>query len=325
MATLAEIRAKLQQMENKGKNRNYNEEGDLTFAFWNMKDGETATIRFLPDADTNNTFFWRERQVINIPFPGVKGGETDKEVLVRVPCMDMYGETCPILTETRPWWNDDSMKDLARKYWKKRAYIMQGFVLENPLAEENVPENPIRKFVITPQVFNIIKAALLDPDMEHSPTDYENGCNFIIAKGRKGDYNDYSTSKYARRESPLTEEQLEAIDTRGLFNLSDWLPNKPDAEGVNMIFEMFEASVNGELYDPDRWAKHFKPFGLQFEASNDSENEKPAAKAEPKAETKAAAKAAPQVEESKEEEEAPSKPAASAQDILAKIRSRNAS
>lgn len=324
MATLAEIRAKLQNMENKGKSRYTNEEGDLTFAFWNMAEGDTTTVRFLPDADPDSTFFWKERQLINLTFPGVKGGDTDKEVSVRVPCMDMYGETCPIIAETRPWWNDDSMKEIARKYWKKRAYIMQGFVLDNPLKEDNVPENPIRKFVITPQVFNIIKAALLDPDMEHSPTDYENGTNFIIAKGRKGDYNDYSTSKYARRESPLEEAHLEAIEKYGLFNLSDWMPRKPDAAGVNIIFEMFEASVNGELYDPDRWANHFKPYGMQFESASEMKTETKEEDA-PKAEEKPTPPPSKLMKESKAEEEQASKPAASAQDILAKIRSRNAS
>jgi hypothetical protein len=38
-------------------------------------------------------------------------------------------------------------------------------VRENPIQEENAPENPIRKFIIGPQLFTIIKAALLDPEL----------------------------------------------------------------------------------------------------------------------------------------------------------------
>ena len=49
---------------------------------------------------------------------------------------------------------DASLEDMGRKYWKKRSYIFQGFVNENPL-NETAPENPIRRFVIGSK-FNII-------------------------------------------------------------------------------------------------------------------------------------------------------------------------
>jgi hypothetical protein len=176
--------------------------------------------------------------------------------------MEMFsGETCPVLTEVRPWFKDPSLEDMGRKYWKKRSYIFQGFVNENPLNEE-APENPVRRFVIGPQIFNIIKSALMDPDMENLPTDYVAGTDFRLAKTTKGQYADYSTSKWARKETALTEENLAAIDTHGLHNLNDFLPSKPTPEGVQAIAEMFEASVNGELYDPAKWGQFYKPYGL---------------------------------------------------------------
>jgi hypothetical protein len=52
-----------------------------------------------------------------------------------------------------------------------------------------------------------------------------------------------------------------------LFNLNDFLPKKPDSETLNAIAEMFQASVDGEQYDPDRWAKFYKPFGLKTDDS----------------------------------------------------------
>ena len=201
------------------------------------------------------------RQMIRLTFPGIVGGE-QKPTTVQVPCMEMFaGETCPVLTEVRPWFKDPSLEDMGRKYWKKRSYIFQGFVNENPLNEE-APENPIRRFVIGPQIFNIIKSALMDPDMENLPTDYVAGTDFRLAKTTKGQYADYSTSKWARKETALTEEQLAAIDTHGLYNLNDFLPAKPTPEGVQAIAEMFEASVNGELYDPAKWGNFYKPYGL---------------------------------------------------------------
>jgi hypothetical protein len=32
---------------------------------------------------------------------------------------------------------------------------------------------------------------------------------------------------------------------------------------------MFQASVDGELYDPEQWAKHYKPFGFDSANSDD--------------------------------------------------------
>jgi len=260
MASLAEIRAKLAAMENKGSSNSPTQSDNAIYQFWNIDEGTSCTLRFLPDGNPNADFFWVERQMIRLTFPGVVGGDS-KPVTVQVPCMEMYNETCPVLTEVRPWFKDPSLEDMGRKYWKKRSYIFQGFVNENPL-NETAPENPIRRFVIGPQIFNIIKSALMDPDMENIPTDYVNGTDFRLTKTSKGQYADYSTSKWARKESALTEEQLASIDTHGLFDLNDFLPAKPTAEGVQAISEMFEASVNGDQYDPARWANYYKPYGL---------------------------------------------------------------
>ena len=260
MASLADIRAKLAAMENKGSSNSPTQSDNAIYPFWNIDEGTSTVLRFLPDGNPNADFFWVERQMIRLTFPGVVGGDS-KPVTVQVPCMEMYGETCPVLTEVRPWFKDPSLEDMGRKYWKKRSYIFQGFVNENPLNETS-PENPIRRFVIGPQIFNIIKGALMDPDMENNPTDYVNGTDFRLTKTSKGQYADYSTSKWARKESALTEDQLAAIDTNELFNLNDFLPTQPTAEGVQAISEMFEASVNGDQYDPAKWANFYKPYGL---------------------------------------------------------------
>tara|TARA_B110000091_G_scaffold47513_1_gene52023 strand:- start:227 stop:751 length:525 start_codon:yes stop_codon:yes gene_type:complete len=159
MASLAEIRAKLKEQEaNSGGNRNSGGDNAI-YPFWNIKEGESVTMRFLPDGNADNTFFWKERLVIKLPFAGVKGETDSRPVQVQVPCMEMYGESCAILNEVRGWFKDASLEDMGRKYWKKRSYIFQGFVNDNPISEDS-PENPIRRFIIGPQIFQIIKAAL---------------------------------------------------------------------------------------------------------------------------------------------------------------------
>lgn len=275
MASLAEIRAKLQEQENRRSGKGGGAGDNAIYPFWNIPEGSTATLRFLPDANESNSFFWVERQMIRIPFPGVKGGDENRQTVVQVPCVEMWGETCPIHAEIRPWFKDKNMEDLGRRYWKKRSYIMQGFVVNSPLAEDTVPENPIRRFVINPSIFNIIKSALMDPEMEELPTDFQRGTDFRLTKTTKGQYADYATSSWARKERSLSQEELEAIQKHGLFNLNDFMPKKPNADELAQIFEMFQASVEGELFDPQRFSA-FRPSGM---SANTDADDAPAASA----------------------------------------------
>jgi len=56
MATLAEIRAKL-QASSQAQNGNSAGGDNAIYPHWNMPEGTTTTVRFVPDADPNNTFF----------------------------------------------------------------------------------------------------------------------------------------------------------------------------------------------------------------------------------------------------------------------------
>lgn len=267
MASLAEIRARIQAQENKSQKNMSGVQGDnAIYPHWNMDEGTIATVRFLPDQNQNNTFFWVERQIIKLPFNGVKGDNNIKQVIVQVPCVEMYGDNCPILAEVRPWYKDESLKETANKYWKKRSYLFQGFVRQNPLEEDKTPTNPIRRFIISPQIFTIIKSSLMDPEMDELPTDYLRGLDFNIKKTSKGGYADYSTSNWARKESALTEFEQNAIETNGLYNLADFLPKKPTEAELKIIKEMFDASIDGQPYDNDRWGQYYRPYGLDLPA-----------------------------------------------------------
>ena len=331
MASLAEIRAKLKEQENRTSGGNTGGGDNAIYPFWNMKEGEQATLRFLPDGDDSNTFFWKERLMIKLPFAGVKGETDSRPVQVQVPCMEMYGESCSILQEVRGWFKDPSLEDMGRKYWKKRSYIFQGFVVDDPLKEDSQPENPIRRFIIGPQIFQLIKAALMDPDMEELPTDYTAGVDFRLAKGSKGGYADYGASNWARRERPLGDSEMAAINNHGLFNLNDFLPKKPGEVEVKVLTEMFEASVDGEAYDPDKWSQYFRPAGMQARTGdpNASAPKATPAPATPVAETKTdtgwkepAQEATPEPAPAPAPEAAPAEKAGGAQDILAMIRAR---
>jgi hypothetical protein len=146
-----------------------------------------------------------------------------------------------------------------------------------------------------------------------------------MKKTSKGGYADYSTSSWARRERPLNDDEQAAIKAHGLYNLSDFLPKKPTEIELKVMKEMFEASVDGEPYDMERWGQYFKPAGMSQQTGDP-------VKQTPKA-------SAPVAEDSYEDEApapvakaapAPSAPKADAtaggdsraQDILAMIRNR---
>ena len=348
MASLAEIRAKLQQQDNRsGGNQSSGGGDNAIYPFWNIPENSTSVIRFLPDGDSTNTFFWRERQMIRLEFAGVEGQPDSRRVVVNVPCNEMWGAvgSCPVLSEVRNWFKDPSLEDMGRKYWKKRSYVFQGFVVENSL-EEEAPSNPIRRFVINPSIFNIIKGALMSSDFEELPTDYEGGTDFRLTKTTKGQYADYSTSTWARRERSLNSDERSAIEAHGLYTLNDYLPKQPSDEELRVIGEMFEASVDGKLYDPAAWGNFYRPGGVQIDTSNSAPNNGSAASApsvapapQPAAPTPQPAASAPVAETTNDtgwQEPAPvaetvaaTAPAAnaggdkpSAQDILAAIRNR---
>jgi hypothetical protein len=327
MATLAEIRAKLQEAQSKSTGQSTGGGDNAIYPHWNMQEGKEAVIRLLPDGNSANTFFWVERAMIKLPFAGIKGETDSRATQVQVPCVEMYndGTACPILTEVRGWFKDKALEEMGRKYWKKRSYIFQGFVVEDPIKEDRIPENPIRRFIIGPQIYQIIRSALMDPELEELPTDYMRGVDFRIAKTSKGGFADYSTSKWSRRERAISDADKAAIEQFGLHNLSDFLPKKPTDVELKVMKEMFEASVDGEAYDMDRWGQYFKPAGMG-QATGDPN----------KAAAPRAAVAAPvaAVEEDAPWEEpaapavkpAPAAPAGEsasrAQDILAMIRNR---
>jgi hypothetical protein len=330
MATLAEIRAKLKEQEIKGGSTG---SGDLSiYPFWNLKEGGESAVRFLPDGDDSNTFFWVERAMIKLEFAGMKGETDGKKVNVQVPCVEMYndGSVCPVLSEVRGWFKDPSLEAMGRKYWKKRSYLFQGFVTEDGLKEDQIPDNPIRRFIIGPQIFTLIKGALMDPEMEDLPTDYVHGVDFRLIKSSKGGYADYGTSKWSRRERPLSDAEQAAVKQFGLFSLKDFLPKKPTEVEMKVIKEMFAASVDGEAFDMERWGQYYKPSGasqstgdpvsstrasapVAIDPDLDMEEDRPAKPAKPA--LKAVSKAAEEKEESKGGDNR-------ANDILAMIRSR---
>ena len=246
------------------------------YPFWNIPENKPCVIRFLPDGNEDNVFFWVERQMISLPFPGTESNPT-KPIVISVPCVEMYGQNryCPVMQELRKMFKDPDLADTARKYWKKRAYLFQGFVVEDPLqnevlSEENL-ENPIKKFIINPSIFKIIQSSIMDTEIEESPVHFEYGRDFRLIRTKKGQFSDYSVSKWSMKVRPLNSFELEAIDKYGLYDLSSLLPKEPSQKDLEIIFEMFKASVNEELCK-DEWRMKYYGREVNNEDFVETEN-----------------------------------------------------
>lgn len=282
MPSLAEIRALLKAEQEKNeaiKNGKPlgNSQPDAFLAFWNIPENQPLNLRFLPDADQNNPYFWRERDMITLTFQGIVGQHTDL-VKVQVPCNEMWeAKSCPVLNELRQWYalaketGNDDLKDQASKYWKKKTYLFQCLVAPDSteVKDDNAPENPIRRVLVNKNIFDKVKSILLNTGVKELPTHFEQGRDFAIVKTKNGGgFNNYDMSQFSMSERPLNEVERAAIDQYGLFDLGEFMPKKPTPEELQAIAEMFEASVDGKPYDPARWAFAYRPAGVQKPATN---------------------------------------------------------
>lgn len=262
MSSLQDLRNRLKAEQEKQTNRTKsfeNNESSALFPFWKLEAGQTASLRFLPDGNKDSGFFWLEKVTVKLPFAGIKGVNTNPTSVI-VPCMYTWNEKCPIQDAIKPLWTDDAAT--AKIYWRKKAYLFHGFVRKSDFVEENPPENTIRKFALNKSIFDIVHAGLMNPEIEDMPTDYQLGRDFYIKASKQGQYADYSTSSWSMKATSLTESEALAIEKNGIPDIATYLPAKPDSKTLDVIMEMYLDSLNGNPYDPDKYADYYKPFGL---------------------------------------------------------------
>lgn len=211
-----------------------------SYPFWNMKVGEKAVIRFLPDTNEDNPRgFLIEKVFHNLELNGKRR---------TVSCLSMYGEDCPICKLSQEYYKakDDAN---GKKYWKKKQYISQALIVEDPLPpNEETGEKHIgqvRNITLSYQVYNIIKEAFSSDELDEVPYDFENGYDFIIKKTTQGDYANFTVgTKFANKPRSLTETELSAVYDHSV-DLSTLLPKNPTA---TVVQAMLDAEMHGEEY-----------------------------------------------------------------------------
>ena len=115
---------------------------------------------------------------------------------------------------------------------------------------------------------------------------------------------------------------------RDRFNLNDFLPKKPGEVEVKVMQEMFEASVDGQPYDEDKFSQYFRPAGMSARtgdpntASSNGTATSMTEEAKPKAVAETTTTATTETVEVKEPVAEEAKTGGDATDILAMIRAR---
>ena len=208
------------------------------YPFWLMKAGEKAVVRFLPDRDENNIRgFLVEKVFHNLTINGQKKN---------VPCLSMYGEDCPICKVSQDYYKHKDEVN-GKKYWRKKQYIAQALVVEDPLeADKDSGENhegKVRFVSLGYQLYNIIKEAFASDELESIPYAFDEGYDFIIKKSEQGQYSTYVVgSKFKNAPRALSEGELAVVE-EGMIELATLLPKNPGEEKVQALLN---ADLNGE-------------------------------------------------------------------------------
>ena len=299
--SLDQLKAAFSKQEAKSDNSGF---WDKFYPFWKMELDQTALVRFLPDQDDNNPMGF---VVENLSHKlNVNGKDRT------VPCLKMYGESCPCCELSRKYYDEKDEK-MGLKFWRRQEFIGQLLVLNSPFEYPHTDEdNPVRMVMLGPKIFKLIQAAFASGDLEENPTDFTNGYDFRFTKSKQGQWADYTLSKFVPKQSPVPANLLDRME---LNNLADYRTRKIDRATMEA---MIQADLMGQSYEDKNGGDGSAP-------ANNVDTPKAGVDAEQLVkETKEAAPAAKQ-EAAPKAEAAPAAGASNAEDILARIRNRVAS
>jgi hypothetical protein len=200
------------------------------YPFWDMKDGEQAVVRFLPDADATNPFgFLVEKLMHNLEI------NADRK---STPCLRMYNEDCPICAVSQAHYKAED-KVNGKKYWRKKQHIAQALIVEDPMQDH---QGKVRFLALGYQLFNIIKEAFEGGELENTPYDLDGGYDFVIKKTRQGEYSTYTVgSKFKNKPRSLTVDER-TVAQAGSVDLKTLLPKNPGEDKTNELL----SSATGE-------------------------------------------------------------------------------
>jgi hypothetical protein len=211
------------------------------YPFWLMQPGEKATIRFVPDKNAENPDgFWVEKTIHTLQVNGQARS---------IPCRNAaaYGKLeCPVCKASRSFYdNKDEVN--GKRYWRKKQYLTQAIVLEDPLPVSPGEESHVGKLryvTLSYQLLNIIKDSLAEA-LDEWPDNIDEGYDFVIKKSMQGQYASYVVgTRFASKPRALTpsERELVAVESIDLATLL------PKDIGLEKVTSMLAADMSGSNY-----------------------------------------------------------------------------
>lgn len=224
------------EKENK-KSGGSGKRGDM-YPFWNMNMNEKAVVRILPDKNPENPFmFYVEKLEHKISI----NGKNEK-----IPCLQMYGEKCPICELSRDYYKSEGKASANGKYYyRTKSSLVRVLVISDPLPpDEETGENANGKVLNTQfgyQLMEKIKEEIGSDELEDVPWDMRTGYNFNIKKTPQGtDYGTYAVgSGFAKKQTSIDPDLIDEIE---LIDLQTLLPKNP---GYETVKRKLEAHLNG--------------------------------------------------------------------------------
>jgi hypothetical protein len=199
------------------------------FNFWKMAAGETAIVRFLKDSNPDNP---RQFIVENLTHSFTINGK--KRV---VACASMYGEPCAACELSRDYYSQGEkagetkdrpgpMMALGKKFYRKKEYIGQVHVQSSPIEyERNEGHDQEMPIGLGPQIFKLIQAAFSSGDLDEVPFSEKGGYDFRIVKSEQGGNANYTLSKFAPKQTDLSDDVIANLN---LYDLSTLRNRKTD-------------------------------------------------------------------------------------------------
>jgi len=216
-----------------------NQTWKLFFNFWKAPVDSVSVIRFLPDADEDNSLGFL---VENLAHELTINGKREK-----VPCLKMYGEDCPICALSQKYYDEkspDHNQALGKKYYRKKSYIGQALVIDTPI--EHDQEQLVKLIEFGPKIFQQINSAFGSGDLEEAPFELKGGYNFRIKKTKSGEYADYGTSSFAPKQTDVADDVIEALN---LYDLKQYRTPRISRE---VLEAMLLADQTGTAYNESK-------------------------------------------------------------------------
>lgn len=212
--------------------------------FWEMPEDSQMTVRFLPDLNPENQFFYRSVFSHGLDIDGK---------FYRITCPKTFGNTndCPICDRSQEFYAQKD-KERGYYYWKRETRLARVLVIDpGKFSVEDEEGNPFDfkgrtcTTRLSKQVFTALEESTADIGSEYpdiDPTGIEEGFNFIIKKKSAGDGNfSYTYSRFETTPSAVPEEFMDNLD---FVDFDEIMPQQQSVEKLSHFLAAHDGLVD---------------------------------------------------------------------------------